>query len=144
MEFLIDKVFSLKTVSVFENLPEASLLDIARIMEYEEIPAGREFIKKGEIGDCMYIIKSGRVKVHDGESEFAQLGENEIVGELALLTPIPRTASVSTLEDSLVYIIGRDYFMDLLYEKSEILSEIIQVLIRRIISLNDEIAKLKA
>ena len=144
MEFLIDKVFSLKAVSVFESLPEASLLDVARIMEYEEFRRGTEFIKKGEMAGEMYILKSGQVKVHDGEHLLAKLGEGEIVGELALLTPIPRTASVTAVEDVVVYKIGREHFLDLLYEKSELMSEIIEVLIRRIIALNDEIKKLKS
>ncbi|TVR88424.1 MAG: cyclic nucleotide-binding domain-containing protein [Saprospirales bacterium] len=144
MEFLIDKVFSLKGVSVFEKLPEASLLDVARIMDYDEFKKGVEFIRKGEMAGEMYIVKSGEVKVHDGEHLLAKLGPGEIVGELALLTPIPRTASVSALSDVVVYKIGREHFLDLLYEKPELMNEIIEVLIQRIIALNEEIKKLKS
>lgn len=144
MDFLIDKVIYLKAVSVFETLPEASLLDIARIMEDEEISKGTQFITKGDAASEMYIIKAGKVKVHAGDSTFATLGSGEIVGELALLSPVPRTASVTALENTLVYTIGREYFMDLMYEKPELMSNIMDVLTNRIISLNDELRSLKS
>nr|MBS0038068.1 cyclic nucleotide-binding domain-containing protein [Saprospiraceae bacterium] len=144
MEFLVDKVFSLKSISVFESLPEASLLDVARIMEIEEFERGEEFIKKGDIAEDMYIIKSGKVEVHHDGSVLAVLGENEIVGELAILAPIRRTASVSAITDVIVYRIGREFFMDLLYEKPELMSDIIEVLIGRIINLNEELKKYKS
>lgn len=144
MEFLVDKVFSLKSISVFESLPEASLLDVARIMEIEEYERGEEFIKKGGIAENMYIIKSGKVEVHHDGSVLAVLGEKEIVGELAILAPIRRTASVTALTDVIVYSIGREFFMDLLYEKPELMSDIIEVLIGRIINLNDELRKYKS
>jgi CRP/FNR family transcriptional regulator, cyclic AMP receptor protein len=144
MEFLVDKVFSLKSISVFESLPEASLLDVARIMEIEEYDRGEEFIKKGDLAENMYIIKSGKVEVHHDGSVLAVLGEKEIVGELAILAPIRRTASVTALTDVIVYSIGREFFMDLLYEKPELMSDIIEVLIGRIINLNDELRKYKS
>jgi len=143
MEFFVDKVFSLKSVSVFENLPEASLLDVARIMDTEEFEAGEEFIKKGDIAEDMYIVKSGVVEVHHDGSILAVLGENEIVGELAILAPIRRTASVRARTEVIAYRIGREYFMDLLYEKPELMSDIIEVLIGRITNLNDELRRYK-
>jgi len=141
MEFLVDKVFSLKSVPIFESLAEASLLDVARIMSYEEFKEGQEFIRKGDVAEDMYIIKKGKVIVVDGEAVLATLGENEIVGELAILAPIRRTASVKALTDVLLYKIEREYFLDLLYEKPEMMGDLIEVLIGRIMFLNGELKK---
>lgn len=141
MEFLVDKVFSLKSVSIFESLAEASLLDVARIMSFEEFKQGEIFIKKGDVADAMYIIKDGKVAVMDGDAVLATLGENEIVGELAILAPIRRTASVKALTDVLLYKIEREYFLDLLYEKPEMMGDLIEILIGRIMFLNSELKK---
>ena len=43
----------------------------------------------------MYIIVSGRVRVHDGERTINELGEREVFGEMALLDPAPRAASAA-------------------------------------------------
>ena len=141
MDFLVDKVFSLKAVPIFESLPEASLLDVARIMEYEEFQKGEEFIRKGDIAEDMYIIKKGKVAVVDGDVILANLGENEIVGELAVLAPIRRTASVKALTDVILYRIEREFFLDLLYEKPEMMGDLIEILIGRIMFLNGELKK---
>jgi CRP/FNR family cyclic AMP-dependent transcriptional regulator len=141
MEFLVDKVFSLKSVSIFESLAEASLLDVARIMSFEEFKEGDIFIKKGDVANDMYIIKDGKVAVMDGDAVLATLGENEIVGELAILAPIRRTASVKALTDVLLYKIEREYFLDLLYEKPEMMGDLIEILIGRIMFLNSELKK---
>jgi CRP/FNR family cyclic AMP-dependent transcriptional regulator len=122
-------------------LAEASLLDVARIMSYEEFKEGQEFIRKGDVAEDMYIIKKGKVIVVDGEAVLATLGENEIVGELAILAPIRRTASVKALTDVLLYKIEREYFLDLLYEKPEMMGDLIEVLIGRIMFLNGELKK---
>lgn len=141
MEFLVDKVFSLKSVPIFESLAESSLLDVARIMTYEEFKQGELFIEKGDVAEDMYIIKKGKVAVVDGDALLATLGENEIVGELAILAPIKRTASVKAVTDVLLYKIQREYFLDLLYEKPEMMGDLIEVLIGRIMFLNGELKK---
>ncbi len=141
MEFLVDKVFSLKSVPIFESLPESALLDVARIMDFVEFKKDEVFIKKGEVAEDMFIIKQGKVVVVDGELTLATLSENEIVGELAILAPIKRTATVKALSDVILYRIEREYFLDLLYEKPEMMSDLIEVLINRIMFLNSELKK---
>ena len=141
MEFLVDKVFSLKSVPIFEGLPESALLDVARIMDFVEFSENKVFIKKGDVAEDMYIIKKGEVAVVDGELTLATLGENEIVGELAILAPVKRTATVKALTDVILYRIEREYFLDLLYEKPEMMSDLIEVLIDRIMFLNTELKK---
>jgi CRP/FNR family cyclic AMP-dependent transcriptional regulator len=139
MELIIDKVMALKTAGIFSELPEHVLAEIAEIIEIEAFNEGEMIIKKGEIGNTMYLIRSGKVKVHDQDKVFATLGENEIVGELSLLAPVPRTATVTTTEDSVLFKIEREYFMDLLYEEPELMHGIMRVLVNRIIDLNDKL-----
>jgi CRP-like cAMP-binding protein len=139
MELLIDKVLALKSVTIFSELPENVLAEIAEIIEIKEYDLGDAVISKGEMGNCMYLIRKGSVKVHDGDRVLATLKENEIVGELSLLAPVPRTASVTALESLILFKIEREYFMDLLYEEPELMYGVMNVLVNRIISLNEKL-----
>jgi CRP/FNR family transcriptional regulator, cyclic AMP receptor protein len=139
MELIIDKVMALKTADIFSDLPEHVLAEIAEIIEIEAFNEGEKIISKGEIGNTMYLIRTGKVKVHDQDKVFATLGENEIVGELSLLAPVPRTATVTATEDLVLFKIEREYFMDLLYEEPELMHGIMRVLVNRIIDLNDKL-----
>lgn len=144
MELIIDKVMALKAVTIFADLPEHVLAEIAEIIEVEEYNVGDVIMRKGDIGNTMYLIRKGEVKVHDGEKTFAVLKENEIVGELSLLAPVPRTATVTATKQLILFKIEREYFMDLLYEEPELMHGIMRVMVNRIIDLNDKIRSLQS
>ncbi|MBA3430159.1 MAG: cyclic nucleotide-binding domain-containing protein, partial [Actinobacteria bacterium] len=68
-----------------------------------EIPAGRWLFRRGDAGDSMYVVLSGRLEVVTEEPEVAVirvLGRGDAVGELALLTGSPRSASVKARRDT--------------------------------------------
>jgi CRP-like cAMP-binding protein len=139
MENIIDLVLALKNVSIFKNIPDHILGDIAAIIEIDTIPKGETFIKKGELGEDMYIIQSGQAKIHDGDHTFATISDNQIVGELAILAPVKRTADVTALRDMLVFVIKREYFADLLSDQFEIVKGVMAALVQRIIEMNEKI-----
>lgn len=136
-------VMALKNVSIFENLPDHVLADIAEITVVESIDKGSTFINKGDLGDNMFIIKSGKAKVHDGEHSITILHENQIVGELAILAPVQRTADVTALENLTVFKINRDYFADLLAEEFDIVKGLMISLVDRIIKNNEKLKEAK-
>jgi len=140
MENIIDVVMALKNVHIFRNIPDHILADIAGIITIESIKKDSHFIKKGEIGDQMYIIRQGEARIHDGPHTIATLGINEIVGELAILAPVTRTADVTAQSDLIVFVISRDYFQDLLAEQPELVKAVMAALVQKIIETN---AKLK-
>ena len=79
----------------------------------KEFKKGTVIFREGEKGDYLFIVKSGKVRVfHEGkdrsEKVVAKLGAGSIVGEMAVITGKPRSASVMTIEDSVVYMIDRD------------------------------------
>jgi len=139
MENIIDLVLALKNVSIFNNMPDHILADIAAIIKIETINKGETFIQKGELGEEMYIIQSGKAKIHDGDHTFAILQENQIVGELAILAPVRRTADVTALKDIMVFVINREYFSDLLAEQFDIVKGVMASLVQRIIESNEKL-----
>jgi len=139
----IEKVMALKTTAIFKETPEDLLVDIAAILQELTFMEGSEIVKKSEIGNCMYIIYSGSVLVHDGEVKLAELKEGNFFGELALLDAEPRSASVTALEDSLLLRIDQEAFYEIMADRSEVIREIMKILCERLRNQNIEVSKLR-
>ncbi|HTP02144.1 MAG TPA: cyclic nucleotide-binding domain-containing protein [Anaerolineales bacterium] len=125
---LAEKVLALKSASVFRQTPDEVLADVAN--QVEELVFGKDEIifRKGDHGDSLYIIVSGRVEVRDGERLLNQLDEGAIFGELALLDPAPRSATVKTLEPARLLRLNEAKFQKVLAERPEVSAAIIHVL----------------
>ncbi len=129
---LIEKVIMLKTVPMFALTSEELLAEIAALLEEVEYRAGEVVFAKGEVGESMYIIVSGRVRVFDGEAELSILGDKEIFGELALLDPQPRTAAVEALDDARLFRLDGETFAQLMTGNPEIVRGVLHVLCERL------------
>ena len=129
---LIEKVMLLKGVQMFEETSEEILTEIARILEEVEVAPGEDIFRKGDIGDSMYIVVEGQVRVYDGERTINVLGEKEIFGELALLDPEPRSASVSATQPSRLFRLDRETFSQLMAGNIEIVRGVLHVLCERL------------
>lgn len=128
----LERVIILKSVDMFEGASEQVLADIAVILEEVEAPQGEVIFKKGDLGDSLYIIVDGRVRVFDGGVTIGTLGERDIFGELALLDPEPRSASVAALEDTRLFRLDREAFSELMAANIEIVRGVLHVLCERL------------
>ncbi|MGH9324159.1 MAG: cyclic nucleotide-binding domain-containing protein [Vicinamibacteria bacterium] len=128
----IEKVLLLKGVSMFSSTSEDTLADVADVLEEVELGPGELVFSKGDPGDSMYIVVSGKVRVFDGARTINYLGEREIFGELALLDPEPRSASVEAFEETRLFRLGRDTLFELMADNVGVVSGIMQVLCRRL------------
>ena len=135
MLLTIERVIILKTVNIFSEVPEEDLVEVASIVEELDIKAGEEIITKGDIGTSMYIIVTGKAKVHDGDKELAVLKERTVFGELAALDPEPRSASITAIEDCHLFKLEEGPLYDLMAEHVEVVRGIIRVLCRRMRSM---------
>ncbi len=128
----IEKILLLKSVNLFHHVPDPILFEIASIMKDETVPEGKTIIRKGDIGDFMYIIGSGRVRIHDGDQIITYLGENDEFGELALLDSEPRSASVTAVEETYLLRLDQTTFYELISNYPDVLRGIIQMLSQRL------------
>lgn len=132
MFLVIEKVFILKSILIFADTPEDSLVALAAQLGEMEVPKGTTFMEKGGIGQSMFIIVKGRVRIHDGERTIAHLGEREIVGELAVLDPQPRSADVTATEDTVLFRLDRDVLYEMMSRHYDIAYGILRMLCRRL------------
>ena len=122
------KLDMLKTVSIFEQTPDHILDMIALLLEETEIAAGETVFEKGELGDSLYMIVNGKVRVHDEGRTLNYLETGDVFGEMALLDPQPRSASVVAERDTRLLYLDQRYFTQLLIKRSEVGLGIMRVL----------------
>ena len=111
---------------LFALLPENVLALVQEKLEPFPVESGDWLMRKGDPGDALYIVDSGRLEVVLGEHDGIELEDDEdvrvlrvlgrgsTVGELALVTGDPRSASVRATRDSDLYRLSFDDFHQLL------------------------------
>jgi AAA family ATP:ADP antiporter len=132
MLLTIEKVMTLKSVSIFSKVPDEVLANLASVMEEVEFQKGDEIYSNGGSGQTMYIIVDGRIRVHDGDHTFVTLGERDFFGELTTLDPEPHLASVTADEDTRLLGLNGDLLYELMSDHAEVLRGIIHVLCQRL------------
>jgi CRP-like cAMP-binding protein/HEAT repeat protein len=128
----IEKVIILKTVSIFAKTPDELLAEMASFLEEVEVKAGETIFEKGDMDKCLYLIIEGQVRIHDEERTLAHLGDRDVLGEMAVLDPQPRSASATAVADTRLFRLDQDLFYELMADRIEVARGIIQVLARRL------------
>ena len=109
--------------------------DLAASAQQVTVHAGDWLFRQGEPGASLYIVLTGRLEiVIEGEPEkvIRILGRGDSVGELALLTESPRSASVRARRDSELLYVTREHFAKLLDERPEFAAGLTRVLGRQL------------
>jgi CRP/FNR family transcriptional regulator/CRP/FNR family cyclic AMP-dependent transcriptional regulator len=97
-------VSRLAAIPMFSELAPDSLETLARMVQYRRIPKGTFIVSHNEVGTCMYLLVSGRVKVSIVSPEGKELVLNYLeapahFGEMALVDAQPRSADVIAVTD---------------------------------------------
>lgn len=111
---------------LFARVPIENVRTMLGRLETLHLPAGHVVLSEGEVGDCCYFLKQGRVEVMTGTSGqrqvVAELEEGACFGEEALLTDRPRNATVTVVDDACILRLARQDFIELL--KAPVVAEL--------------------
>jgi CRP/FNR family transcriptional regulator, cyclic AMP receptor protein len=140
---IVEKVFILKSLSIFKDTPEHILADLAPLMQEVEYDQNTLIFSEGEIGDCMYIIHQGSVKIHKGATVLATLNEKEVFGELSLLDAEARSASATTNADCILFSINQEPFYELIESRPEVARGFFKILCQRLRAQNEKSVQAK-
>lgn len=137
---LEEKLRFLKTIELFEKLVDSSLERIAEVMIMKTYQLGDKIIRQGDVGDCFYMISTGRVTVTQssfGSSpvELVRLGPGKSFGELALIEDAPRKATVTATTLVTCWTVDRVNFLNLFGSMSNAVQESIGVKMLRQVKL---------
>jgi predicted acylesterase/phospholipase RssA/CRP-like cAMP-binding protein len=105
-------------VPIFAGVDEETLAELARRVRPVAVHAGDVVIRQGEEADRLFVVRSGRLRVlvdeEDGIRTVRELGVGAAIGELALLTGTPRSATVEAVRDGELLELDADVFHSLL------------------------------
>ena len=115
----------LKSVNIFSDLSESELNSIQEICKTRKYPKNSMIILEEEMGDVVFIVMSGSVKitrVNDEGKEviLAMLGSGEVFGEMAILDGESRSANALSQENCEVVTINREDFLNLLKTNNKV------------------------
>ena len=111
-------------------------LDLERSFTRVTVEAGEVLFREGDVGDSLYAIVTGRVRMLVGEPgaerAIRDLGPGELIGEMALLTGEPRTATVAAVRDTELYRLTAESVERFLFSDVSVMRRIMTTLARRL------------
>ncbi|MFV0458674.1 MAG: Crp/Fnr family transcriptional regulator [Actinomycetales bacterium] len=110
-----------------------------------DVPRSRVLFHEGEAGDRLYVVVTGKVKLGrtspDGrENLVTVLGPGEMLGELSLFDPGPRSLTATAVSDTTLLGLGHSDLLHVLTERPEVARPLLQALARRLRRTNDTLA----
>jgi CRP-like cAMP-binding protein len=142
----------LRSIPLFAKIEPAKLKLLAFTSEHLEFAPDETLCRQGEPGDAAYIVLDGRadilVETRDGPVTVASIGRNDIVGEIAILCDVPRTATVEATTPLAALRVSKEAFFKLVEQFPQIAIEIMGELASRLHQttqrLTDASARLRA
>lgn len=135
----VDRLLFVRRVPIFQELRDDFIVRLASVMDELTFPANHSIFRHGQEGRSLFIVVSGRVRVHVENRQLAIFPQGESFGEMAVFDAQPRSASATTLEPSECLELTQEQLYDAIEETPEIALNIIRVLSRRIRDLNEVI-----
>jgi CRP-like cAMP-binding protein len=107
----VERIELLRANPIFAALPEPTIEHLAVKLIPRSVEAGETIIREGDAGDLFYIVEDGRCEVWVDGERVREAWPGEAFGEIALLRDVPRTATVTALEDTKLLALERDDFI---------------------------------
>ena len=126
------KVELLKAVPLFSKLDKKGLEDVAHIADEIDLPAGKEMATEGDRGREFFVLLKGEAEVTRGGEKINTMKEGDFFGEIALVTKMPRTATVTATSNVDVLVITERAFDTLLKNSPTIGRGVAEALAERV------------
>jgi signal transduction histidine kinase len=132
----IEKFEFLRKRPIFLAAKDENLMELAAALTEKEVLKGSSIIRKGDEGDAVFFIVSGKVRVHDGNHVLARLESGQVFGEYSLIDQRTRSASVTADENCLLLRLDYRDFYQTAAGNPGILRGVLKELIQRMRDMN--------
>ena len=122
------KVELLKDVPLFAGCSKAELQRIASLADELDLGEGATLIREGERGREFIVIVEGTVRVTRGGKKLRDLSAGDFIGEIALVSDVPRTATVTATSPVRLLVVTDRAFRDLIERMPSIATKVLQSL----------------
>ena len=129
---IAQRIEVLARVPLFAGLGKRQMQTMARACSSHRWPAGSRIVVEGSMDQSCFVIVEGNVDVLRGGRSIAQLGPGDFFGEIALLDPGPRSATVTTATEVVAVELSRTDFLDVSTGDPQILLRMLEALARRV------------
>ena len=126
------KVQALKGVPLFEGLSRRELVQLERVCDDLEVEPGRVLCREGEVGREFFVLVDGKVQVTRKGRRISTLTGGDFLGEIALLTELPRTATVTAETPVRLFVLTSREFHAVLDRNRNVERKVLQTLARRL------------
>ncbi|HKP36154.1 MAG TPA: DUF1003 domain-containing protein [Pyrinomonadaceae bacterium] len=109
-------VEAIRSVPLFASLQDEAAREVYTLLQSRNVPSGTSLFRAGDVGDSLYLIDGGRVRISisdDDQKEIvlAELKEGDFFGEMAIIDGKQRSADATVLEDARLYVLDREDFL---------------------------------
>ena len=111
---------TLQKAQLFRYLNYQELVRITNVTEPRRFVSGECIFNQGDVGDELYVVLTGKVRVHQGETTLVEIGPGEHFGEMALVDREPRSASVTAVEEADLLVMKRRDFLGLVKHERDV------------------------
>jgi CRP-like cAMP-binding protein len=143
-----DEVSVLRRIPLFAHIHTQKLKLLAFTSERVVYEPGQTLFLQGDEGDAAYVIIDGQADVlvdaPQGPVSVAQMERNAIVGEVAILCDVPRTATIKAISRLDTLRITKAQFLELLTEYPELSIEIMKILAQRLARTSSELSEARS
>lgn len=129
---IVEKVIFLQDVDVFSEVPTEQLANLAAIADEVRIEGDHQLYREEDASDAMYLVLSGRIRLHRGSTEVKTAAPREAFGTWALFDDEPRVTAATALEDSELLRIDRDDFIEVLADNVLVTQGVLKALVKRL------------
>lgn len=128
---------ALRSVPLFASLDDNAATELRSLLTFTDVGAGTLLFQKGDSGDAMFLVESGRVRIslrdQDGDEVIlADLAQGDFFGEMALIDGSLRSADAHVTEPARFAILSRDAFINFVRSNPDVAIEMLGALSRRL------------
>jgi CRP/FNR family cyclic AMP-dependent transcriptional regulator len=131
MLLTVERVAALRHVDLFAATPGRVLAGLANVLEETEFQPGEELMREGAVEDWLYVVIAGDVEVTRADRR-VQMSAACVVGEMQVLDPAARSATVTALTPVTALRLDKLAFDEVLLMRPEIAAGVITELVRRL------------
>ena len=128
---------ALRSVPLFASLDDAAAIELRNLLREQNVSSNTRLFRHGDLGDAMYLIESGRVRISIEDEEknkvtLAELAQGDFFGEMSLIDGRQRSADAEVIEDGTLAILSRDSFLSFVRANPEVALKMLSALTDRL------------
>ena len=128
---------AIRSVPLFASLDDEAATDLRSLLRTQDTKAGATLFRAGDVGDAMYLIESGRVRITVSDEDqkqivLAELARGDFFGEMAIIDGKKRSADAAVFEDARLAILSRENFLNFIQRNPTVALEMLSATFSRL------------